>query len=45
MNIKIPDDIQKGFKIACARQGKTMTDVVTNFLIKYTELTNQQLEK
>ena len=36
--IKVPDSLKNEFKATCSLEGKSMTDVVQEFMIDYVEL-------
>jgi len=45
INADIPRDLHQRFKIACLKRAETMTDVLTNFVMKYVELTEKGKNK
>jgi predicted DNA-binding protein len=44
-NMKLPDELHKRFKIACAHEGKEMSEVVRKCVENFVEKAEKKLKK
>jgi len=45
LNLHVPDELHRRFKIACVQEGKEMSELVRKWIEDYVEKTEKKLKK